>query len=65
MKIVETNIPEVKIIELKVFGDQRGFFMETYHRNRYIEQAASQMNLFRIIILVPSRARCEACIIKF
>ena len=39
MKIVETNIPDVKIIELKVFGDQRGFFMETYHRNRYFEQA--------------------------
>ncbi|MGL4713413.1 MAG: dTDP-4-dehydrorhamnose 3,5-epimerase, partial [Shewanella sp.] len=26
MKIIDTKIPEVKIIEPKVFGDERGFF---------------------------------------
>lgn len=30
MKIVNTNLPDVKIIEPKVFGDHRGWFMETY-----------------------------------
>ena len=30
MKILPTKIPEVKIIEPAVFGDDRGFFMETY-----------------------------------
>lgn len=30
MKIVDTKIPDVKIIEATVFGDERGFFMETY-----------------------------------
>ena len=30
MNIVETTIPDVKIIEPKVFGDDRGFFMETF-----------------------------------
>ncbi len=30
MKIVETTIPDVKIIEPQVFGDERGFFMETF-----------------------------------
>ena len=30
MKILETSLPEVKIIEPKVFGDHRGWFMETY-----------------------------------
>lgn len=30
MKIVDTSIPEVKVIEPTVFGDERGFFMETY-----------------------------------
>jgi dTDP-4-dehydrorhamnose 3,5-epimerase len=30
MKFIETNIPDVKIIEPKVFGDSRGFFMETF-----------------------------------
>ena len=30
MKVIDTDIPEVKIIEAQVFGDERGFFMETY-----------------------------------
>ena len=30
MKVVNTSIPEVKIIEAQVFGDERGFFMETF-----------------------------------
>ena len=35
MKIHPTSIPEVIIIEPDVFEDSRGFFMETYHRERY------------------------------
>ncbi|MDV3503085.1 dTDP-4-dehydrorhamnose 3,5-epimerase [Marinobacter sp. M-5] len=31
MKITETRIPDVKLIEPKVFGDERGFFMETWN----------------------------------
>ena len=30
MDIIDTAIPEVKILEPKVFGDERGFFMETF-----------------------------------
>ena len=37
MNIIDTNIPDVKIIEPKVFGDERGFFLETFHHNRYQE----------------------------
>jgi dTDP-4-dehydrorhamnose 3,5-epimerase len=36
MNIVETAIPDVLIVEPKVFGDARGFFMELYQSNRYI-----------------------------
>jgi len=35
MKVQETAIPGVLIIEPKVFGDQRGFFMETWQGERY------------------------------
>lgn len=35
MKVLDTNIPEVKIIEPKVFGDERGFFLETFSEKRY------------------------------
>ncbi|GAB3003533.1 dTDP-4-dehydrorhamnose 3,5-epimerase [Psychrosphaera aestuarii] len=30
MNIIETTIPDVKILEPKVFGDERGFFLETF-----------------------------------
>lgn len=35
MKIIETPIPGLLIIEPKVFGDTRGFFLETYAKHRY------------------------------
>jgi len=31
MKLIDTDIPGPKIIEPKVFGDDRGFFMETWN----------------------------------
>ena len=37
MKIVDTSIPEVKVIETQVFGDDRGFFMETFRANVFDE----------------------------
>jgi dTDP-4-dehydrorhamnose 3,5-epimerase len=35
MNAIATAIPEVLIIEPKLFGDARGFFMEIYHEHRY------------------------------
>ncbi|MBD8512237.1 dTDP-4-dehydrorhamnose 3,5-epimerase [Photobacterium sp. CAU 1568] len=37
MKVIETNIPDVKIIEPAVFGDERGFFMETWQQKKFEE----------------------------
>jgi dTDP-4-dehydrorhamnose 3,5-epimerase len=37
MKVIPTELPEVLLIEPHVFGDQRGFFMETYQEARYQE----------------------------
>ena len=31
MKIIDTDIPEVKIVEPQVFGDNRGWFYESYN----------------------------------
>lgn len=33
MKIIPTDIPDILIIEPKVFGDSRGFFFESYNEN--------------------------------
>ncbi len=35
MRFVPTAIAEVIVIEPQVFGDERGFFMETWHRARF------------------------------
>ena len=35
MKIIDTAIPDVKIIEPDRFGDARGWFCETYNAERY------------------------------
>ncbi|MFA6522275.1 MAG: dTDP-4-dehydrorhamnose 3,5-epimerase [Patescibacteria group bacterium] len=35
MNIIPTKIPDVKIIELDVFGDERGFFCETFNEEKF------------------------------
>ncbi len=35
MKVTETHLPGVLIIEPQVFGDERGFFMESWQQQRY------------------------------
>ena len=37
MNIIETDLPGALIIEPKVFGDERGFFMESWNQARYAE----------------------------
>lgn len=37
MKVIETEIPEVLIFEPKVFGDERGFFMESFNARTFKE----------------------------
>jgi dTDP-4-dehydrorhamnose 3,5-epimerase len=37
MNIIQTAIPDVLIIEPKVFGDSRGFFMESWNKRRFDE----------------------------
>jgi len=39
MKVTETVLPGVRIIEPKVFGDARGFFLETFQADRYRQDA--------------------------
>lgn len=35
MKVIATEIPQAMLFEPEVFGDPRGFFMETWNRARY------------------------------
>lgn len=42
MKAIPTSIPDVLVLEPKVFGDTRGFFFESYNRRAFAE--ATGMN---------------------
>src|SRR5262245_46267001 len=48
VKVTATELPEVLLVEPDVFCDSRGFFLETYHRDKYaaagIEAAFVQDN---------------------
>ncbi|WP_412522685.1 dTDP-4-dehydrorhamnose 3,5-epimerase [Shewanella chilikensis] len=46
MKVINTKIPDVKIIEPTVFGDERGFFMETWNQKRFEELVTGKPTQF-------------------
>ncbi len=43
INVIETAVKDMVIIEPKVFGDERGYFMETYHQEAF-SKAGLQMN---------------------
>ena len=42
MRVIDTKIPDVKLLELQVFGDERGFFMETFRDEWFKENVANR-----------------------
>jgi dTDP-4-dehydrorhamnose 3,5-epimerase len=46
MKVIDTRIPDVKIIESAVFGDERGFFMETWNQQKFEELVTGKPTKF-------------------
>jgi dTDP-4-dehydrorhamnose 3,5-epimerase len=43
MKVTETRLPGVVIIEPKIHGDERGFFVETFQAERYRREAGIEL----------------------
>lgn len=44
MKVVPSAIPDVFLIEPKVFGDSRGFFFESYNQQSFSEKIGVDVN---------------------
>ena len=38
MKVTKTSIPEVLVVEPTVFGDERGFFFESFNQKAWLEK---------------------------
>lgn len=46
MKLIETKLEGILIVEPDVFGDHRGWFMETYNKEKY-KQAGLEINFLQ------------------
>jgi dTDP-4-dehydrorhamnose 3,5-epimerase len=44
MNVIDTAIPAVKIFEPKVFGDERGFFFESFNQKIFTEATGLECN---------------------
>lgn len=44
MKVISTAIPDVLILEPKVFGDDRGFFIESFNQKVFDQAVGSEIN---------------------
>ncbi len=42
MRVIDTKIPDVKLLEPQVFGDERGFFMETFRDEWFKQNVANR-----------------------
>jgi dTDP-4-dehydrorhamnose 3,5-epimerase len=43
IKVTATSLPEVTVIEPKVFGDARGYFFESFNAREFAEHVASEV----------------------
>ena len=37
MKVIQTNLPGCLVLEPQVFGDERGFFYESFNRDKHLQ----------------------------
>lgn len=47
MKFIKQSIPGVFLIEPKVHGDHRGYFVETYRQDRFIEETGQDIQFIQ------------------
>lgn len=43
LKLINTSIPDVILIEPNVYNDSRGFFLETFHHRKYADVGIDQL----------------------
>ena len=60
MNVIETDLPGVLCVEPRRFRDARGYFFETFRRDRY-EASACRETSSRTTSPYPSAACCAAC----
>lgn len=46
MKIIDTKIPDIKIIVPNIYGDKRGYFMETWNQKEFENKVTKRTTTF-------------------
>ena len=54
MQVTPSAIPEVLILEPKVFGDERGFFYESFNARAFREQVGVNQDSHRLFFRLPA-----------
>lgn len=44
MNIIPTRIPDVLVMEPQIFGDERGFFYESFNQHRFVNQTGLEFD---------------------
>lgn len=65
MNIIATNIPDVLIIEPRIFADHRGFFLKATTKNSFKKKQALKPTLSKITIPAHLKMSLEDSTTKF
>lgn len=64
MKVTALAIPDVLVLQPKVFGDSRGFFYESYNEHNFCEATGIAAHFVQAIIPAPRAVCSVACTIR-
>ena len=59
MKVIRTAIPDVLLIEPKVFGDDRGFFFESFNQRIFDEAVGARLSFVQ-----DNHSRSAKCVLR-
>ena len=65
MNVMQTAIPDVLMIEPRVFGDARGFFLESYNPRGFRRRPGSPWTSCRTTTRARAAASCAVCTTRF
>lgn len=64
MIVIKTAIPDVLILEPKVFGDERGFFFESYNQQTFEESIGRKVTFVQDNHSKSKKNVSEGCIFR-
>ena len=64
MKVLNTTIPDIKIIEPQVFGDERGFFLESFNQKEFESEVGRRVTFVQDNHSKSAKGILRGCITK-